>query len=101
MALVKSICSRIYNNVINYRDVVYVTIINEGIIIFYELGAVVFWSFDEDAELNYIKKFEIFFKFKAKKTFEKDVIYYSKGENFNVFKALIIDNEWKDNYWNE
>ncbi len=60
------------------------TIINEGLIIFFELGAVVFWSFQEDVEKNYIKNFEIFFKFKPKKTFETDVFHYSKGENFYV-----------------
>jgi uncharacterized Rmd1/YagE family protein len=68
----------------NNRDVVYVTIYGDGLIIFFELGAVVFWGFEEKVEINYIKHFEIFFKFKPKKTFEKDIFHFTSGENFGV-----------------
>ena len=70
---------------------IYVTIIDEGLIIFFELGAVVFWSFQEEVELEYLKNFEIFFKFKPKIEFETDVFYFRKGEKFSVIFLIYLD----------
>jgi uncharacterized Rmd1/YagE family protein len=71
-------------------DVVYVSLINKGSIIFFEFGAIVFWGFREDIEEKYLHNFEIFYKHKKKEKYEKDSLTFVKGEDFNVVNDKIV-----------
>lgn len=71
-------------------DVIYVSIINNGIIIIFEFGAIVFWGFHEDTEKKYLKNFEIFFKYKQREKYEQDSLRFVVGESFNVVSDKII-----------
>jgi uncharacterized Rmd1/YagE family protein len=71
-------------------DVIYVSVTNQGLIIFFDFGSVVFWGFHEETEKKYLKNFEIFFKYKKADKYEQDTLTFVKGENFNVVSDRII-----------
>ena len=70
-------------------DVIYVSLINKGSIIFFEFGAIIFWGFREETEEKYLHNFELFFKYKKAK-YEKDSLSYVKGEDFNVINDRLV-----------
>lgn len=71
-------------------NVVYITLINKGLIIFFEFGAIVFWGFHEEIEQKYLGHFESFFKYKKREPYEKDSLSFFKGEQFGVSNDKII-----------
>jgi uncharacterized Rmd1/YagE family protein len=73
-----------------YKDIILVTIFNNGLIIFFDFGAIVFWGFTEETEKSYLKNFEVFFKSKKKDQYEVDYLTYVYGDNFNITNDKII-----------
>jgi uncharacterized Rmd1/YagE family protein len=83
---------RIYGiqSIEEYKDIIYVTINNGGLIIFFDFGAIVFWGFSEETEQKYLKYFELFYKSKKKDKYEVDYLTCIVGDTFNVINDKII-----------
>jgi uncharacterized Rmd1/YagE family protein len=73
-----------------FKDIIYVSIINKGLIIFFDFGAIVFWGFTEETEKIYLRNFEVFFKSKKKDNYEIDYLSFTHGEHFSVTNDNII-----------
>jgi uncharacterized Rmd1/YagE family protein len=71
-------------------DVVHISLINGGLIIFFEFGAIVFWGFHQETEEKYLHHFEAFVKYKKRETYEKDALTFAKGETFGVLNDRIV-----------
>jgi uncharacterized Rmd1/YagE family protein len=73
-----------------YKDIIYVSILNNGLIIFFDFGAIVFWGFTEETEKIYLKNFEVFFKSKKKEKYEIDYLTFIHGDNFSVMNDRLV-----------